>query len=77
MGDENTPGRPSDHNVLVVAPRSDLVFAQEREKKSKAVHLYPCVIHFNVWTTPVDASSFFLLMLYSVKRRYKMLKEAN
>ena len=37
--DENTPGRPSDHNVLVVAPRSDLAFSQERQKKS--IHMRP------------------------------------
>ena len=37
--DENTPGRPSDHNVLVVAPRSDLAFTKERQKTS--IHMRP------------------------------------
>ena len=37
--DDNTPGRPSDHNVLVVAPRTDLTFAQNRQKTT--IHMRP------------------------------------
>jgi hypothetical protein len=37
--DENSTGKPSDHNVIVVAPRTDLNFRLERHKKT--IHLRP------------------------------------
>jgi hypothetical protein len=37
--DENTTGKPSDHNVVVVAPKTDITFKRERHKKT--IHLRP------------------------------------
>ena len=37
--DDKTPGKPSDHGVIHVAPRSDANFKMERHKKT--VHLRP------------------------------------
>ena len=37
--DKNTKGKPSDHNVIVVAPRTDVNFRIERHKRK--VHLRP------------------------------------
>ena len=31
--DDNTKGKPSDHNVIVVAPRTDINFRKERHKR--------------------------------------------
>jgi hypothetical protein len=37
--DENSKGKPSDHNVIVVAPRTDVSFKLERHKKK--IHVRP------------------------------------
>ena len=37
--DDNTTGKPSDHNVVIVAPRSDVNFQVQRHKKR--IHLRP------------------------------------
>ena len=37
--DDNTTGKPSDHNVVTVAPRSGINFKVERHKKK--VHVMP------------------------------------
>ena len=37
--DDNTNGKPSDHNVVTVAPRSGINFKVERHKKK--VHVMP------------------------------------
>ena len=37
--DENTPGKPSDHGVIIVAPKSDVNFRLERHKRK--VHVRP------------------------------------
>ena len=31
--DENTKGKPSDHNVIIVAPRTDINFRKKRHKR--------------------------------------------
>ena len=37
--DKNSKGKPSDHNVIIVAPRTDISFKKERHKKR--IHLRP------------------------------------
>ena len=37
--DENSSGKPADHNVIIVAPRTDLTYKVERHKKK--VHVRP------------------------------------
>ena len=37
--DDKTPGKPSDHGVIIVAPRTDTNFTKERHKKT--VHIRP------------------------------------
>ena len=39
--DENTPGKPSDHNLVVAAPRSDITFSKERQKRKIEIRPRP------------------------------------
>ena len=39
--DENSTGKPSDHNVIIVAPRTDITFQRKRRKKKVHIRKQP------------------------------------